>query len=157
MRRLRNKFKRPKAPWYLPRIEEERKIMKEYGLRRKREIWSAQEILRKFRRRARELNAVQNKAEEKILLDKLKRLGLLGGDATLDDVLALTVYDILDRRLQTILFKKALVNTPLEARQKIVHGHVLVNGRKVKFPSYLVKADEENTIELLCKPQGDKK
>ncbi len=155
MRRLRRKYKRPKAPWYLPRIEEERKLLKKYGLRRKKEIWTAQEILRNFRRRARELNAVQNKEEEKILISKLSMLGMLPAEASLDDVLALGIESVLDRRLQTIVFKRRMASTPMEARQKIVHGHIKVNGRRIKYPSYLVKVDEERTIEL-AKPSAVK-
>ena len=51
--------------------------MKKFGLRRKREIWKAESILRNFRRRAREIAASGKKEEEKILLEKLNRVGLL--------------------------------------------------------------------------------
>ena len=148
MRRLRRKLKRPKEPWYAPRIEDEKKILSKYGLRRKKEIWRAQEILRNFRRRARELNAVANEKEEKILIDKLSRLGVLPEKADLDDVLALDVYSILDRRLQSVVCRKKMAETPLQARQIIVHGKVLVNGVRVKFPSYIVPVEEERSIHV---------
>lgn len=80
--------------------------MREYGLRRKREIWKAESILREYRRRARELAAKKDKEGEKVLLEKLNRLGLLEKNAELDDVLSLSLEKILDRRLQTIVFKK---------------------------------------------------
>mgnify|MGYP001773173473 CR=1 FL=1 len=79
--------------------------------------------------------------------NKLYKLGLLNEGATLDDVLGLTVKDILNRRLQTIVYKKGLANTPKQARQFIVHGHVKINGRKIIYPSYLVNRDEEDKIE----------
>ena len=57
MRRIRKKFERPKAPWDQIRIKEEKELAKEYGLRRKREIMTAEAIIRRFRQRARELIA----------------------------------------------------------------------------------------------------
>ena len=51
MRKLRKKTKRPKTPWDSVRIEEEKKILTDYGLRRKRELRSAEEVLRNFRAR----------------------------------------------------------------------------------------------------------
>jgi small subunit ribosomal protein S4 len=148
MRNIRRKYQRPKAHWDSARIAEERAILREYGLRVKRELWNAQEILRSFRQRARDLIAVENKHEEKALLDKLVKLGILKKENTLDDVLALTVNDILDRRLQTMVFRKGIAKTPLQARQFIVHGHVLVDDKKTTFPSYLIPAEDESKIRI---------
>ncbi|OYT41525.1 MAG: 30S ribosomal protein S4 [Candidatus Aenigmarchaeota archaeon ex4484_224] len=72
-------------------------------------------------------------------------------NSTLDDVLGLTVRDILERRLQTIVYRKGLANTPKHARQLIVHGHVYINGRRIVWPSYLVPRDEEDKIEVRLK------
>ncbi len=156
MRKLRNTFKRPKSPWYLPRIEEERTLLKRYGLRRKKEIWKAQEILRKFRNRAKELNAVKNKEEETVLIKKLSKLGMLPPNSHLDDVLSMGIENVLDRRLQTIVFRSGLAKTPLHARQLITHGHVMINDKRVRFPSYIVSTDEEESIKLLGTPsKGD--
>ena len=151
MRKLKKKLKRPRKPWDKERIEREAELMKKYGLRRKREIWKAEEILRKFRRRARRLAAEKNKEEEKILIQKLARMGLLNENATLDDVLSLTVENILDRRLQTLVFKKGLAKTPKQARQFITHGHIAVGGRRTVYPSYLVPRDEEDKIKFYGK------
>lgn len=49
---------------------------------------------------------------------------------------------LLERRLDNTLFKLKLATTREQARQIIVHGHVLVNGKKVYSPSYLVSVDE---------------
>jgi len=152
MRKLKKKYKRPKRPWDKARIEEEKKLMEKYGLRRKREIWRAKEILRKFRRRARRLAAERDKEKEKILLDKLYRMGLLEKDATLDDVLSLTVEDILDRRLQTLVYKLGLARTPKQARQFIVHGHIAFEGRRTVYPSLLVPRGKEKEISFYGKP-----
>ena len=60
MRRLKKKYKKPKRPWNSERIEEESNLLREYGLRRKRELWRAESIVRDFRQRARDLIAVKN-------------------------------------------------------------------------------------------------
>jgi len=148
MRRIRKKLKRPKKPWDSSRIERENGILKEFGLRRKREIWRAEAIIREFRRRARNLIAVKDEEKTKVLLEKLTKMGLLEKGQGLDQVLGLSVNDLLNRRLQTIVFKKGLASTIKEARQKITHGHVYVKGRRMVFPSYIVSVEEENLIEV---------
>ena len=64
MKRQQKKYERPLRPWDRPRIEAEKKIKQDYGLRRKKEIWKAQAILRNFRRLARELRAKKDKEKE---------------------------------------------------------------------------------------------
>jgi len=150
-RRTKKKYQKPRHPWRADRIEEEKKILKTYGLKNKKEIWRAETLMRGFRRQARKLLALrteQAKKEEKQLLDRLRRLNLLKGDATLDGVLALKTEDILGRRLQTIVFKKGLARTINQARQFIAHGHVFVKGEKVTAPGYLVRAEEEDAIQV---------
>ena len=146
MRRIRKKFKRPKKPWDSARIADERKLMKAYGLRSKRELWRAHEILRQFRRRARDLIAVEDPAKKKVLIDRLVKLGMLSKEAQLDDVLALQITSILERRLQTMVSKRKLADSPLHARQLITHGHVFIGGRRATFPSYIVPSEEEGRI-----------
>lgn len=151
-RRIRKKYQKPRHPWRADRIEAEKKILREYGLKNKKEIWRVETILRNYRRQARNLLALRGEEtgkKEKELLQSLMRLGLLKENATLDDVLALKTRDLLDRRLQTIVYKKGLANTIKHARQLIVHGHVTVKGGKVTAPSYMVKADEEDSIQVI--------
>lgn len=143
-KKQRRKYERPKRPYDRERIERERKLLQDYGLRRKKEIWTAESILRDFRRRARELQAKKDEKKEKELLEKLNKLGIRC--STLDDVLSITLKDVLARRLQTIVQKKDLASSVKHARQLITHGHILVNGRKVKWPSYIVPAELENSI-----------
>jgi ribosomal protein S4 len=81
MRRIRKKFKRPKKPWDSKRISDEKTLMKTYGLRTKRELWRTQEILRQFRRRARDLIAVEYPERQKVLIDRLVKLGMLSKEA----------------------------------------------------------------------------
>ncbi len=131
--------------WDAELIAEDKSILGEYGLRRKKEIWAAKSLVSNFRRRARELNATKNKEKEIVLLEKINKLGFLQAK-TLDDVLSLTIKNVLDRRLETIVFKKGFSKTPMQARQLIVHGHVTVDGRKTTFPSYLVALHEEDKV-----------
>jgi len=137
---------RPRAPWDATRLEEETKILREFGLRRKREIWSAEEIVRNFRRRARSLIAVKDERKTQILLNRLVNMGLIQKGQGLDQVLQLKANEILGRRLQTLVFKKGFASTIKEARQRITHGHVYVGERKMVFPSYIVLVEEENQI-----------
>lgn len=151
-RRIRKKYQKPRHPWRADRIEAEKKILREYGLKNKRELWRVETILRNYRRQARNLLALRGEEtgkKEKELMQSLKRLGLLKGDATLDDVLALKTRDLLERRLQTVVYRKGLANTIKHARQLIVHGHVTVKGGKVTAPSYMVKAEEEDSIQVI--------
>ena len=81
-------------------------------------------------------------------MQKIRSLGLIGENATIDDVLGLEVRSILDRRLQTIVYKKGLARSIKQARQFITHGHIMVNGKVITSPGYLVKIDEEQFIEF---------
>ena len=146
MRRIRNKFRRPKRPWDSTRIAEEKGLLKEYGLRRKQELRVAEEILREFRQRARQMIGEEDKRKEKVLLDKLSKLGILKEGSTLDDVLALTVNDVLDRRLQTIVMRKELAKTTKQARQLITHGHISIGDRRTSYPSQIVTLEDEKKI-----------
>ena len=148
MRRLKKKLKRPRRPWDSTRLEEETKVLKEFGLRRKREIWSAEEIVRNFRRRARSLIAVRDEKKIKIMLDRLAYMGLIQKGQGLEHVLQLKVGDLLNRRLQTLVFRKGFAQTVNGARQSITHGHVYVGGRRTNFPAYIVPVEKEGMIEI---------
>ena len=148
MRRLKKKLSRPRAPWDSARLEDETKLLKEFGLRRKREIWSAEERVRNFRRRARSLIAMKDDNKIQILLDRLVYLGLIQKGQGLDHVLQLKAGELLNRRLQTLVFKKGFASSVKEARQRITHGHIFVEGRKMVFPAYIVPVDKENLIDL---------
>lgn len=156
MKRQKKKYEKPLRPWDRTRLEAERKIKQTYGLRRKKEIWRAESILRNYRRLARNLAAKKDKEKEKILLDKLVKTGLLNPTADLDDVLALTVENLLDRRLQTLTYRKGISKTAKQARQLIVHGHIAINGRRVRWPGTLVTISDESGIKFYGKEVGVK-
>ncbi len=148
MRRISKRFKKPRMSWDSDEIKERKAIMSGYGLRRRREILIAQEILRNYRRRARELISEKDERKIKLLLDKLVKLGLLKEGKGLDDVLALTINDILERRLQTIVWRRGLASTALHSRQFITHGHVMIDGKKARTPAYIVPVAEEARITV---------
>jgi small subunit ribosomal protein S4 len=142
-------FKRPRSIWTLDQLSSELYIIGSYGLRNKRELWKAQSKVANFRNQARTLLALtteDRQDKETKLLASLYRLGLVSESAGLDDILNLKIEDILERRLQTIIMKKMAVNSPLQARQVVVHGLVSIRNRKVNLPGYMVKRAEEAEI-----------
>ena len=149
MKYIKRKYETPIRPWDKQRIEAEREILSNYGLKNKHELWKTEGSIRKYRRLARELAARADKNQEKLIIDKLVKLGILESGATLEDVLALSTQKFLERRLQTVLQKKGMANTIKHARQLIVHGKVKVGDRKIVYPSYIVSRDEEGKISLV--------
>lgn len=146
MLRRKKAFSRPKKPWQQSRMTEENGILKEYGLRKKVEIWRAIEVLRKWRETAKKIVGLagdKKEAESKILLAKLQKYGIVDKESDVDDVLALSLRDVLEKRLQTVIYKKGMTITPKQARQLIVHNKVMVNSEKVNSPSYMVKVSDE--------------
>jgi small subunit ribosomal protein S4 len=145
----RKSYETPSHPWRKDRIEKEKELVRKYGLKNKRDIWKAGSKLRRIRRLARNLlgsHGERAKQEEEKLVGKLQKLGLLKGEADLDSVLGLTIEDILERRLQSLVHRKGLSKSPKQARQLVVHGHIRVGGRRIKSPSYLVPVEQEETI-----------
>jgi small subunit ribosomal protein S4 len=56
------------------------------------------------------------------------------------------LLNLLERRLDNVVYRLKLATTRTQARQIIVHGHVLVNGKKVYSPSYLVNVNDVITV-----------
>ena len=153
-RRLKKKFKKPKHPYRKERILEELEFLGRYGLRNKREFWKMKSMLgnwRKIARESRRLPQEQSIQTQRELITKLNKLGVLGPEAEFDDVLLLTVEDLLKRRLQTLVFEKGMANTVYEARQKIVHKHITIGDKLINSPSYIVKKAEEDLIRFAPK------
>jgi small subunit ribosomal protein S4 len=145
-------YETPNHPYQGERIASESGLVGKYGLKNKEELWKAQSELRNVRREARKLlgraqgDAEAAGLEAREFLDRLKRLGVLGEQDELDDVLSLEVTDLLERRLPTIVFRKGYANTTKQARQFISHGHIVVDGARVQRPSYKVSIAEEDTV-----------
>ena len=160
----RKRYSTPRHPWEKERIDYEKQIVIKYGLKNKRELWKAQAVLSSYRAQARTLQAkvrYNDPVAEKqfqLLLKKLDRLSLLSEGATLDDILALTIENILDRRLQTLVYQLNMATTMKQARQLITHGHIKVGDHIVTIPSLEVEKGVEDTITYSEKsPFSDEK
>jgi small subunit ribosomal protein S4 len=149
-KRQRKKYEAPRFPWSKTELSEELRLLGEYGLRNKRELWRHNYMISKYRTLARKLLAQPEDERivlEKQLINKLSFIRLIPENADLDDILDLSVDKILARRLQTLVFKNGLARTPYQARQLIVHGHISIKERKVTVPSYWVPGAEESNIQ----------
>jgi small subunit ribosomal protein S4 len=146
-KKQRKKYATPRHPWRRDQLDVELRLMGEYGLRNKRELWRYKTMISEMRGIARSLLAKSGSAREKSereFLSRLKRMGLAGETTSIDDTLDLDIRDLLERRLQTIVLRGGLAGSPSQARQLISHGHVAVGAHVVTVPGYLVaKADEE--------------
>lgn len=148
-KKQKKKYETPRFAWRTDTLQMELKLLGQYGLRNKRELWRHKTMLSKFRGIARELlgkPVEERKRLEEQLINKFKRLGMLPETAVLDNVLDLTIEDILERRLQTIVFRKGLAKSIYQARQLITHGHIAIGNKRVRSPSYLVLKEEEAKI-----------
>ena len=58
---------------------------------------------------------------------------------------------VLERRLDNVIFRLGVARTRREARQIVDHKNVLVNGRCINIPSYLIKAGDTIEIKEKCK------
>ena len=56
------------------------------------------------------------------------------------------MLSLLERRLDNVCFRMKIGESRAQARQLVMHGHVLVNGKRVDIPSYLVKAGDEISV-----------
>lgn len=164
-KKSRKRWQGPRHPWKKDNLTKELSLLGKYGLRNKRELWRANLIIKSYRNQASAILALEQSdrtIKEKNLVKKLSKLGLLNEDAVLDNVLDLSVDEILERRLQTILLKLNMAKTLYQARQLIVHGHVSIGDRSVSAPGYMVNRDEESRIKceialpVEAEPTGEK-
>ncbi|NUB92812.1 30S ribosomal protein S4 [Haloterrigena sp. SYSU A121-1] len=144
-------YETPNHPYQGERIATEHSLVDRYGLSNKEELWRAQSELRSYRREARELlgqaqddETVQRRSDE--FLGRLKRVGILDESDELGDILSLEIEDILERRLQTVVYRNGLANTTQQARQYITHGHIVIGDQRHRVPSYVVDVDEEDLV-----------
>lgn len=149
-RKISNKFDTPRHPWQKDRLDAEKPLVKLYGLKNKKEMWRIGSKLKNYKDTAKSLVARKDSQSEKEriqLITKLKSLNLVQTE-NLDEILGLQIEQLLDRRLQTIVYKKGLARSINQARQMITHKHISIGGKQVTAPSYLVRISEENTLEF---------
>jgi len=150
VKKIRKKYSKPNHPWRMDRITEENQIIKDYGIPRKTELWKVKAKLGSFKNQAKGLSArtdSQAKIERENLVKKLKSLNLIENES-LEAILGINIKNVLDRRLQTVAFKKGFAKSMKQARQMIIHRHVLIGGKINSSPSYIVRSSEEGSVEL---------
>jgi small subunit ribosomal protein S4 len=147
----RKKYKTPKNPWRGDQLSHELYLVGTYGLKNKKELWKAQTELSRLRKQARlllsNISGIKT-SQETNFLKSLSRSKIIDLQSTLDDVLSLTIESLLERRLQTITWKKGLAHSLYQARQMITYRHILVKNKVVTVPSYLVSGEEEETVRI---------
>jgi len=136
------------------RIAAEGDIVKKFGLKNKKEIWKTAARVSELRNRAKKL-IPKSEEEKEEFFQRLQAQGLKV--SAIAEVLGLTTEDLLNRRLQTIVFKKGLATTALGARQLITHKNILVDGRIVNIPSFMVDENVEKKISLKERKEKTKK
>ncbi|TQF83841.1 30S ribosomal protein S4 [Elioraea sp. Yellowstone] len=57
------------------------------------------------------------------------------------------LIELLERRLDTVVYRLKFAITPFAARQLVNHGHIMVNGRRVNIPSFLVRDGDQIEVK----------
>ena len=151
----------PRRAFEKERLDQELMLCGKYGLRCKREIWRAQTALAKIRKAARFLLTLPEKHPKRLfegaaILRRCVRYGLLSEEEQkLDYVLQLSTQRFLERRLQTLVFKRGLAKSIHHARVLIKQRHIRVGKQLVNVPSFLTLCSSEKHIDFaLTSPFG---
>ncbi len=148
-KKLKKKYNTPIHPWNKVAIEQERILTKEYGLTNKKEIHLATTFLKKYKEIAKKLIATKTAQAEKEkaqVIEKLQRYGFLQVGSQLDQILGLETKDVMERRLQSLLFRKGFARSMKQARQFVTHRHVIIGKKQITSPSYMLTLEEESSL-----------
>ncbi len=152
IKKQKKKYNTPTHPWQAERLQEETEYINNYGFKNKKEIWKVTAKLENYKAQVKKIIASkgspQMQKEKEQLMTKLLKYGLIKKDSKIEDILDLSPENLMDRRLQTLVFKKNLARSLKQSRQFIVHGHVLINNKKLTVPSYLVSLEEESKLSI---------
>ena len=146
-------FKRPKKPFEKERLDMELNSVGKYGLQNKREYLTVQYALAKIRKAARELLTLDRSDSRRVfegeaLLKRMMRLGVLKPEeGSLDFILSLKTEQLLERRLQTVVFKRHMANSVHHSRVLIRQRHIAVGKQLVNIPSFLVRVASEPHVQ----------
>lgn len=111
-------------------------------------------MLAKIRQAARTLLTLEVEDPRRIfegqaLIKRMVKLGLLKeNQRELDYVLGLTTRQFMERRLQTVVFKRNMVNSVHQARVDIKGRHFAVGKQLVNIPSFMVRTNSEPHVQL---------
>merc|ERR1711988_1395845 len=147
----------PRRPFEKERLDTELKLIGTYGLKNKREIWRVRLALAKIRSTARTLltkdeNDPSRIFEGQALMRRMIRYGILDEDKQrLDYVLSLQLENFMERRLQTLVFKRGLAKSIHHARVLIRQRHTRVRKQVVNVPSFIVRLDSQKHIDFSLK------
>merc|ERR1711935_902489 len=154
LRNFSKKSKPPRRPLEKERLDAELKTIGQYGLRNKKEIWRVRLALAKIRSTARTLLTKDEKDPQRIfegqaLMRRMIRYGILDEDKQrLDYVLELKVENVMERRLQTLVFKRGLAKSIHHARVLIRQRHIRAGRQIVNVPSFMVRVESQPHIEF---------
>merc|ERR1712118_138742 len=154
LRNFSKTSKNPRRAFDKERLDHELQLLGTYGLKNKREIRRMGLVLSKVRAVARQLLTLDEKDPRRIfegqaLMRRMIRYGILDEDKQrLDYVLALKIEDFLERRLQTLVFKRGLAKSIHHARVLIRQKHIRVGHQIVDIPSFMVRVESQPHIEF---------
>merc|ERR1712185_140189 len=161
LRNFSKTSKRPRRSYDKERLDAELKLIGTYGLKNKREIWRIGLVLSKVRAVARQLLTLEERDPQRVfqgqaLMRRMIRYGILDEDKQrLDYVLALKIEDFMERRLQTLVFKRGLAKSIHHARVLIRQKHIRVDRQIVDIPSFMVRVESQPHIDFaLSSPFG---
>merc|ERR1712199_13418 len=161
LRNFSKTSKNPRRAFDKERLDHELQLLGTYGLKNKKEIWRIGLVLSKVRAVARTLLTMEEKDPRRIfegqaLMRRMIRYGILDEDKQrLDYVLALKIEDFMERRLQTLVFKRGLAKSIHHARVLIRQKHIRVGRQIVDIPSFMVRVESQPHIDFaLSSPFG---
>lgn len=148
-KKLKKKYTPSSHPWIRADIERNKVLCQDFGLRTRKEILIASSFLTKYKDIAKRLIAnktAQGEIERTQMREKLQKFGLISATSNLEDILGLELKDILARRLQSLVYRKGLARSMNQARQFIVHRHILVGDKEITSPSCIISVEDEHKI-----------
>ena len=154
----------PKRPYEKERLDSELLLVGQFGLKNKREVWRVQYVLARIRKAARELLTLEENDPRRIfegeaLIRRMRRIGILKkNEMKLDYVLGLTVRQLLERRLQSLVYHNQYAKSIHQARTMIFAKKICITKglrrQIINIPSYIVRKENESNIVKLPNKEG---